>query len=262
MRAGLIAGADVLSFSPLYFRREWGVGYEQLAPPTLDDLPKLVAERAWRGFNVTTPYKEAVLKLVHHQHHPVDKIHAANTIVVEIDGSWTAYNTDYEAALELLSLYAEVHGAWDEVGVLGTGGAARAVAWAHAELFPHKPIYFFSRTPGKVIPFPHPHQVLGYEAALKGAFSGQRKLIIQATPVGAYPGVQALPPVPLEAIQPQDIVWDLIYIINPTRFLQEARKKGCIIESGMRLFRVQAQKSLDHWFLVHKRYHRSLAGKA
>jgi len=61
MRAGLIAGPDVLSFSPLYFRREWGVGYEQVAPPTLDELPQLVAERAWRGFNVTTPCGRASL---------------------------------------------------------------------------------------------------------------------------------------------------------------------------------------------------------
>ena len=260
MRAGLIAGANVLSFSPLYFRREWGIGYEQVAPTHLDQIPEIVTNHSWRGFNITTPYKETILKLIHQIRHPVDKIQATNTVVVETDGAWTAYNTDYEAARELLPQYAEVHGMWEEVWVLGTGGAARAVAWAHAELFPEKPIRFFSRQPSKGLPFPHPYEVLGYEAAQDFAPT-RRKLIIQATPLGAYPNPQAMPPLSLEAIQPQDVVWDLIYIINPTRFLQVAREKGCAIENGMRLFRLQAQKSLDYWFAVHKRYQRALAGK-
>ncbi len=261
MRAGLIAGANVLSFSPLYFRREWGIGYEQVAPSHPDQIPEIVTSHAWRGFNITTPYKETVLKFIHQVQHPVDKIQATNTVVVEIDGTWTAYNTDYEAARELLPQYAERYGRWGEVWVLGTGGAARAVAWAHAELFPEIPIRFLSRQPGKALAFPHPHEVLGYEAALD--LSPPRwKLIIQATPLGAYPNPQAMPLLSLAALQMEDVVWDLIYIINPTRFLQVARERGCAIENGMRLFRLQAQRSLDYWFAVHKRYQRALAGKA
>ncbi len=261
MRAGLIAGASVLSFSPLYFRREWGIGYEQITPSTLEALPDLIAQHGWQGFNVTTPYKEAILKLVSHRQHPVDTIQAANTIVIEPDGRWTAYNTDYEAARELLLTYAQVHGAWEEVWLLGTGGAARAVARAHTELFPDKPVRFFSREPGKRIPFPHPHEISAYESAPNLA-TNRRKLVIQATPLGGYPQVQTLPPLPLSALHPQDIVWDLIYNINPTRFLQEVRKKGCIIESGMQLFKLQAQKSLAYWFAAHKISHSSLTRKA
>ncbi len=261
MRAGLLAGPSVLSFSPLYFRREWGIGYEQIAPSRIEEIPALIAEREWQGFNVTTPYKETILELVSNFQHPVDKIRAANTIVIEPDGSWTAYNTDYEAAQELFPLYMDTYGAWEEIWVLGTGGAARAVAWAHAELFPQKPIRFFSREPGKMLPFPHPHEVLGYEGALTLP-TDKRKLVIQATPLGGYPDPQALPPLPLPAIQPQDIVWDLIYNFNPTKFLQEARKKGCSIEGGMPLFKKQAQKSLNYWFSAHKARHHKLPRKA
>ncbi len=261
MRAGLLAGPSVLSFSPLYFRREWGIGYQQIAPSQIEDIPRLITELGWQGFNVTTPYKEAILRFVSHLQHPVDKIQAANTIVVEPDGSWTAYNTDYEAARDLLARYMEIYGPWEELWVLGTGGAARAVAWAHAELFPQKTLYFFSRQPGKAIPFPHPHKVLGYESA-PNLLTHKRKLIVQATPVGGYPEPQVMPPLPLSAIEPQDIVWDLIYNINPTRFLQEARKKGCSIESGLALFKIQAQKSLDYWFSAYKTYHQSLSRKA
>jgi len=261
MRAGLIAGANVLSFSPLYFRREWGIGYEQVAPSHPDQIPEIVTHRAWRGFNITTPYKETVLKFIHQVQHPVDKIQATNTVVVEMDGTWTAYNTDYEAARAILPQYAERYEGWEEVWVLGTGGAARAVAWAHAELFPDKPIRFFSRQPGVALPFPHSHEVLAYETAQR--LSPIRpKLIIQATPLGAYPNPRAMPPLPLSALRPADIVWDLIYIINPTLFLQIAREKGCFIENGMRLFRLQADKSMSYWFSVHKMSQRILAGKA
>ncbi len=260
MRAGLLAGPSVLSFSPIYFRREWGIGYQQIAPSRIEDVPGLISELGWQGFNVTTPYKETILHFVSHLRHPVDKIQAANTIVIEPDGSWTAYNTDYEAARDLLASYMEVYDPWEEAWVLGTGGAARAVAWAHAELFPQKPLYFFSREAGKAIPFPHPHEVFGYESALS-LLTDKRKLIIQATPLGGYPNPQAMPPLPLSAIQPQDIVWDLIYNINPTIFLQEARKKGCSIESGMALFKNQAQKSMDYWFSAYKARHKTLSSR-
>ncbi len=241
----------VPSFSPLYFRREYGLGYEVATPPGMANLPAFIQSKGWRGFNVTTPYKEAVLAHVQHKAHPVDKIAAANTIVVEADQSWSAYNTDYEAAKELLSQYAEVYGDWETIWVLGTGGAARAVAWAYAELFPVAMITFFSRMASKQIPFPHPHNVLPYEAA-QNLSASERKLVIQATPLGAFPRVHEKPPLPLHMLKATDVVWDLIYNPNPTAFLQAARERGCSIEGGLALLRLQAQKSLTYWFRAHK----------
>lgn len=257
MLLGLLAGEGVLSFSPIYFRREFGLPYEVWTPPSLEVIKPTILEKRWRGFNVTTPYKEAILPLLDRLTPPCDQILAVNTVVIELDGTWVGYNTDYEAARILLPTYEAVYGPWEEVWVLGTGGAARAVALAHLETWPAIPLTFLSRTPEKPnFPFPTlaPIQRVSYEAATKLPRQG-RRLIIQATPIGSYPHMQATPPFPFHTLQPDDIVWDLIYNPNPSRFLQIAHQLGSHIESGMALLKWQANLSVQYWFAVHKAVH-------
>ncbi|GIV23310.1 MAG: hypothetical protein N3A68_01915 [Bacteroidia bacterium] len=246
MRLGLLAGEKVLSFSPWYFRRMYGLVYEKLTPSSPESLKEEVTRRGWIGFNVTTPYKEWIYPLLAQKAPEVEAIQAANTVCVFPGGIWRGHNTDYLTARYLLGEFMQVYAPWEAVYILGTGGAARAVAWAHAELLPDIPITFFSRTPTKQLPFPRPHTVLGYEEASHASFP-KGALLVQATPIGMFPEMQAMPPFPLSAIQPGWVVWELIYHPNPTLFAQRAQERGASIETGYLFLRKQAEYSRAVW---------------
>ncbi|MCX8112824.1 MAG: shikimate dehydrogenase [Bacteroidia bacterium] len=246
MKLGLLAGASVLSFSPLYFRRIYGLTYEKYTPNQLSTLKEEIAQKKWTGFNVTTPYKEAILSLLDELHSEAAAIRAVNVVSILPDRRWIGYNTDSTAARYILSEMSEVYPPWDKVVILGTGGAARAVAHAHYELFPLMPIVFISRQRNKVLPFPASCQVISYEEC--EAFDWpDRVLLVQATPEGMFPEVLRLPPFPIHLIQKGWVVWDLIYNPNPTLFLRKARAQGASIESGIQLFRKQAEHALELW---------------
>lgn len=224
----------------------YGLLYEKYTPETLTDLKSAITQKGWIGFNVTTPYKDAIYSLLDESAPEAAAIQAVNTVLVMPDGRWVGYNTDYMAARYILSEMTQVYESWDRLMVLGTGGAARAVAYAHAQLFPEIPITFISRQAEKKIPFPAPHQVLSYEAIQSHPWE-ERLLLVQATPIGMMPDVLAMPPFPVEGIQPAWIVWDLIYNPNPTLFLMRAKDRGARIDGGIQLFRKQADYALELW---------------
>ncbi|MCS7296937.1 MAG: hypothetical protein RMK19_07100 [Bacteroidia bacterium] len=258
MRLGLLAGEEVLSFSPLYFRRIYGLLYEKYTPHDLKSLRQEILQKKWLGFNVTTPYKEAVFSLLDEVSATAAAIQAVNVVSILPDGRWIGENTDFQAARYLLSEMSETYPAWERLIVCGTGGAARAVAYAHAELFPDLPITFLSRSPERKLPLSIPAEVQGYPSVQSANF-GENILLVQATPLGMFPRVFELPPFPLECIKSGWIVWDLIYNPHPTLFLARARDRGAHIEGGLRFFRKQADYALKMWSEVWRRYYKQRA---
>ncbi|MCS7189634.1 MAG: hypothetical protein RMJ66_07215 [Bacteroidia bacterium] len=247
MRLGLVADAEVLSFSPLYFRRIYALPYETYVPRELGEIRKGIQERHWTGFNVTTPFKEKIVPLLDELSPVAEAIQAVNTVVISPDGRWKGHNTDYQAALYLLGEFANIYLPWQAVFILGTGGAARAVALAHKELFPNLPIFFITRSLQRdKLAFPHSYHLLSYEECPNYTFP-ERPMIVQATPAGMFPHVLSLPPFPISRIQKGWIVWDLIYNPSPTYFLQLSYKQGASIETGFLFFRKQAECSLQLW---------------
>nr|BAL55935.1 shikimate 5-dehydrogenase [uncultured Bacteroidetes bacterium] len=248
MKLGLVAGEKVLSFSPLIFQRMHGLWYEVYTPDETSPLKAQIAAKGWIGFNVTTPYKEKIFPLLDEAAPEVSAIQAVNTVCVLPDGRWQGHNTDYWAARYLLGEFESVYGGWEAMLVLGTGGAARAVAYAWAELYPATPLYFVSRQAAhsKKLPSPSPYTLLSWEDLASYPFP-DKLLLVQATPLGMFPEVHTLPPFPLERIQPGWVVWDLIYNPYPTRFLSEVRKRGAPTEGGMRFLGLQAERSRELW---------------
>jgi shikimate dehydrogenase len=93
------------------------------------------------GINVTSPFKEEILEFVEEREELVEEIGAANTILIS-DGKALALNTDvYGVRKSFEKNRVRVEG--KNVGILGAGGAARAVAFAISSLA--RPV-FFNRT--------------------------------------------------------------------------------------------------------------------
>lgn len=112
-----------------YLYNELGLDYVYKAFTTTD-LPAAVAGiRALgiRGAGISMPFKEAIIDLVDVMHDSASAIDSVNTIVND-DGQLHAYNTDYQAAANLLrdsSIPTNY-----SVAVAGSGGMAKAVVAA------------------------------------------------------------------------------------------------------------------------------------
>ncbi len=113
--------------------RKMGLNYVYLAFPVEaigDAIKGLRALGNSRGFSVTIPHKVAALPFLDEVDQTARHIGAINTIVVE-NGKLIGYNTDASGALRALREGgAGLSG--QRVLILGSGGAARAIAFALA----------------------------------------------------------------------------------------------------------------------------------
>ena len=216
------------------------------------------------GVSVTLPHKEHLVRFIKERQDKrdqmdplVEKVGAANTLVVRDDGSLEVRNTDYEGALRALcdgmgiKTVNEIAGV--NVAVLGAGGAARAVIAGLAAHGAHVVVY--GRTKSKVQTLVH---------SLNGQFKGSilaadwqelstgtknHQVYVNCTPVGMYPNVQQMP-VELQVIQqwePGTVVFDTIYNPAQTQLLKQAQTRGCVTISGLEMFVRQAALQFHAW---------------
>jgi 3-dehydroquinate dehydratase/shikimate dehydrogenase len=199
----------------------------------LAEFLPLMEEMVLAGFSVTLPHKEEIVK-------HLDEIEAADrplgsvNTVVRRWNRFVGSNTDVAAALGALERVTEVRGR--QVALLGAGGSARAIG--HALIAAGAGVTIFNRTAGRGRELA---ERLGCDHAPLDQF-GTRPcdILINATPVGMHPTVDALP-VPAESVR-AGVVFDLVYNPPETRLLREARQRGARTVSGLEMFIRQAEE--------------------
>ncbi|HNI33450.1 MAG TPA: shikimate dehydrogenase, partial [Chitinophagales bacterium] len=72
-------------------------------------------------------------------------------------------------------------------------------------------------------------------------------LIVNTSPVGMYPNVDAAPEIPYEYIDKQHLLYDLVYNPVETRFLYEGKIRGAQIKNGLEMLHLQAERSWQIW---------------
>ena len=120
------------SFSPAIHRQLGDYDYRtvELAP---EEVGPFLQKKAFRGLNVTMPYKKTVIPYCQALSPAAERIGSVNTIVKQPDGSLYGDNTDYDGFLYLLqSAGAQVRGR--KALVLGSGGASLTVRAVLADL--------------------------------------------------------------------------------------------------------------------------------
>jgi shikimate 5-dehydrogenase len=100
--------------------------YKSFSVNNIEDAVKAARTLNFKGFAVTMPFKKEVIKYLDSASNEVVKIGAANT-VVNINGFFKAFNTDYLAAKTIL---AELQDTKKILFILGNGGYAAAVRYA------------------------------------------------------------------------------------------------------------------------------------
>jgi shikimate dehydrogenase len=188
------------------------------------------------GLNVTIPHKLSVIPLVDILDISAEKVGAVNVIKRLPDGRLKGYNSDYygfkKSLLETLDKRSTAH---LKALVLGYGGAAKAIIAALEDL--EIPYQIVSRNPAE--------NQISYQETTK--YLATHQLIINCSPLGTYPKVDASPAIDYDQITNQHIFMDLVYNPALTQFLEKGKTKGATIQNGYQMLVYQAEKAWEIW---------------
>ena len=243
-KLGLIGKNISYSFSKNYFTEKFRklnlnqLRYDNYDLPEIDEFPFILYMRRdeFVGFNVTIPYKKAIMRYLDELDEVAETIGAVNTIKVDEDDRLIGYNTDvygFENALK--PLLKNTH---DKALILGTGGASMAIEYTLKKL--GIACQFVSRSSTET--------AMPYDE-LTTQIINEHTLIINCTPVGTYPNTDECPPIPYEGISQDHLLFDLIYNPEETLFLKRGKENGATIKNGQEMLELQAEQSWTIWNL-------------
>lgn len=204
------------------------------------------------GFNVTIPHKQAIMSFLAEISPLARTIGAVNTVWRTADKNWQGTNTD---VVGFISPLQSLQRDWQQVRptILGYGGAARAVAVGCAQLGCPE-IAVIGRNEEKLTRFVASWQqsdlagrVKAYSWDKLAELVSQSDLLVNTTPIGMWPHIDASPIEKTMQLKPTAIAYDLIYTPSPTRFLQQAQNQGAIALDGAEMLVQQGAAALQIW---------------
>jgi len=204
----------------------------------LADFLVLARRLKFSGFSVTMPYKTAVIRELDWVDPLASEIGACNTVAVQ-HGKWMGWNTDAAAVVEVLAKRLRLAGS--RALILGAGGAARAAAYALRAEGAEVLISARRQTAAQRLARSISARVIAW-----GAIDGlDVDALINATPVGMSPHVDALP-TDLQRLRAR-VVFDMVYHPLETRLLADARRRGLTAISGIEMLVSQGARQFEIW---------------
>ena len=217
-----------------------------------DAIKRLRALGSFRGASVTIPHKVATVPLLDSIEPTARHIGAINTIVAK-GGTLTGYNTDATGALRALREGA-VALKGRQVVILGSGGAARAIAFA------------LGTEPGidrlTILGIDNQERTaLVRDLQSKTGMTVQESslnegtlrkvlpdthVLIHCTPMGMSPKLHETS-VPVTLLHAGLTVMDIVYNPRDTRLLKDAKAAGCRTIPGLEMFLHQAAAQFELW---------------
>ncbi|SIS36758.1 shikimate dehydrogenase [Salimicrobium flavidum] len=255
LRLGLIGSPLGHSLSPWLhekFMEQSGVSgqYElmELDPENFEREIELMKQKDLDGFNITVPFKREIIPYLDDIDERASYLGAVNTVVVQ-NGRWKGFNTDGAGYLESVrSIYPEVISESSRVLIIGSGGAARGIAFALSEL--NLTIDIANRTSGKALELIDdlPAKSRGGSLSLNEAAESldDYDWVIQTTSVGMSPN-EGIIPLEIRKIKEGAVFSDIVYKPLKTQFLKEAEGKGAHIHYGHLMLLYQAAYAFELW---------------
>lgn len=232
---GLIGKNISYSFSRNYFANKFkkeDIKNSQYINFDIDNLSELnnIFNTDNYGFNVTIPYKEAIIPYLDSLDFHAEKIGAVNTIKLENEKK-IGFNTDWIGFKKSIEPLLNSH--HTKALILGTGGASKAVIYALDQL--KIETLMVSR-----------YGEISYKD-LSEEIIQNHAIIINCTPVGTFPNIDAAPEIPYHFITKNHLVYDLIYNPAETLFLKKCKEKGAVVKNGLQMLEIQAEASWKIW---------------
>ena len=220
--------------------------YERLLAP-LDDFAGSVNQfiaSGGRGANVTVPFKLDAFKLASVLSPRAQAAGAVNTLTFE-RGQIVGDNTDGVGLVRDIVLNADIALAGKRVLLLGAGGAARGVILPVLAEEPTQ-LVIANRTVARAVELSAAFSAKPGELAASSfaELSGHFDIVINATSASLSSDVPALPPALIGA---HSFVYDMMYGVQPTVFMQMAAEQGATVRDGLGMLVEQAAESFFIW---------------
>ncbi|WP_027256975.1 shikimate dehydrogenase [Leisingera aquimarina] len=217
-------------------------------PDDLAETVRLMPKMGFVGANVTIPHKEKVMEIADKVTDRAKLIGAANTLIFRRDGTILADNTDGYGFITNLHQGAPD---WDPQSgpavLLGAGGACRAVVASLLEAgVPEILLTNRTRDRADQLHTDFGNRVRVVEWVQAGNVIEEGALIVNTTSLGMV-GKPRLR-VPLDGLQRNAVVTDLIYAPLKTDLLQTAEDAGCTVVDGLGMLLHQAVPGFERWF--------------
>ena len=232
------------SFSRNYFNQKFeaeriDAEYLNFEIPEIKEIKNVIKENPeLNGLNVTIPYKEQVIPYLDDLDEDARLIGAVNVIKfskglfgkVKLKG----YNSDiigFKQSIE--PLLKEHH---RKALILGTGGASKAVFQGLKQLGVAST--FVSRKAKEYC--------ITYEEITPKVMA-QYTVIVNTTPLGMYPNVNACPDIPYDLLTSDHLLYDLLYNPDETLFMRKGKEKGAVVKNGLEMLLLQAFAAWEIW---------------
>jgi shikimate dehydrogenase len=232
------------SFSRGYFNEKFAgekidAEYVNFEIPRIDDIVEVVRNNPnLRGMNVTIPYKEQVIPFLDEIDEDAHKIGAINVIRVTHNAKGEAHLKGYNS--DIIGFSRSIEPLLDEnhkkALILGTGGASKAIYHGLRNLGING--VFVSRQPKP--------GAFTYED-LTPEVMEEHTVIVNCTPVGMYPKVDACPAIPYELLTKRHLLYDCVYNPEETLFMKRGKEQGAVTKNGLEMLLLQAMAAWEIW---------------
>jgi len=223
----------------------------EVPPAKLADAIRGMRAFGMKGANLTIPHKVAVMEHLDRIAPDAALIGAVNTIRRESD-LLIGENTDGKGFLRGVRETAHVDPKGKRIVVLGAGGAARAIV-TELTLAGAADILVVNRGMLR-----GESMVADLAAKTHGPIRFERwpiiyavpagtDILVNATSIGLYPEVDAMPAVDLRAIEPAALVCDVVFNPPETRLLAAARLLNLRVLDGLSMLVNQGVIGFELW---------------
>ena len=228
---------------------DWRYVQFEIEPDQLADAVRGMRAMGFRGGNVTTPHKVAIVKHLDRVAESASMMGAVNCLVRrgrELVGE----NTDGKGFVQ--SLRAAADPAGKRVVLLGAGGAARAIG-VELALAGARSITIVNRGRDRGRELAELLKTNAKAAAESVAWEGDYRVpaetdvVVNATSIGLFPDVQARVPLDLSTLAPRMVVADVIPNPPETRLVRDARSRGCTVLDGLGMLVNQGVIGFKYW---------------
>ncbi|MDP6928809.1 MAG: shikimate dehydrogenase [Planctomycetota bacterium] len=228
---------------------DWRYIQFEVGPDDLGDAIKGFRSMGFVGGNCTIPHKVAVIEHLDRLGTSAELMGAVNCIVRDGD-ALVGENTD---GVGFVSSVQELRDpAGQHAVIIGAGGAARAIA-VELALAGTTRITIVNRTPERgqaLVDLLNDKKLTRAEFV---AWSGDYQIpaganiVVNATSIGLFPDLDARIALDIETLQPEMLVADVIPNPPNTRFVQDARARGCTVIDGLAMLVAQGVVGFKYW---------------
>jgi 3-dehydroquinate dehydratase/shikimate dehydrogenase len=234
-------------FNSVFNSEKTDAVYVPFPSDSVDSFMRFAGEIKLQGISVTVPYKEKVLSYLSSRSAIVAKLGACNTLVAAAQG-WSGHNTDAPGFSDsLLEFIGRKDFKGKRITIIGAGGVARAVAF---EIYRLKgKALALNRTLYRARELAEPYHFAwgGLDERGVELMNAYSDIIVQTSSVGMEPDFEG-DPLELYPFKGSEVVMDLIYKPERTRFLSRAVKAGCRVLNGYDMLVRQAKYQYSYFF--------------